>query len=152
MDRSVVNSSMVGPSNTSLQIENEQLRKDNAYLVQLLKETKQYAPFAQYIEDSGGLAYKLDMNILTSSKESKWRTGTHKNLDLNNIEDQLDGMVPANVHAIASDFRIEHGNDLSAELIHQLLANLNKIWRDREKKVVARIKTKCEAQITQMKR
>ena len=151
---------MIGPSNTSLQIENEQLRKDNAYLVQLLKETKQYAPFAQYIEDSGGLAYKLDMNILTPSKESdlcpwhksKWRSGPHKNLDLNNIEEQLDGMVPANVHAIASDFRIEHGNDLSAELINQLLANLNKIWRDREKKVVARIKAKCEAQITQMKR
>lgn len=61
-------------------------------------------------------------------------------------------MVPANVHTIASDFRLEHGNDLSTELINQLLANLNKIWREREKKVVARIKAKCEAQITQMKR
>lgn len=84
-DKSNINQSM-GPSNTSLQIENEQLRKDNAYLVQLLKETKQYAPFAQYIEDSGGLAYKLDMSNLIPQKDngeacpwhkSKWKAGTH---------------------------------------------------------------------------
>ena len=52
-------------------------------------------------------------------------------------------MIPAEVHSIASDFRLDHGNDLSTELINQLLANLNKIWRDREKKTISRIKAKC---------
>lgn len=53
---------------------------------------------------------------------------------------------------MAYQFRGEHGNDLSPELINQLLSNLNKIWQEREKKQLARNKQKYQEEITKLKR
>ncbi len=50
----------INQSFVSIQIENEQLKKDNKYLVDLLKQTKQFSKLADYIKDSGGLAQKLE--------------------------------------------------------------------------------------------
>jgi hypothetical protein len=44
----------------SIKIENEQLRKDNSYLVELLRSTKKFGDLADYIKDSGGQASKMD--------------------------------------------------------------------------------------------
>ena len=44
----------------SIKIENEQLKKDNSFLVDLLKSTKKFGELAAYIKDSGGHASKMD--------------------------------------------------------------------------------------------
>jgi hypothetical protein len=49
-------------------------------------------------------------------------------------------LVPGEVFSMANEFRAEHGNDLSTDLINELLSNLNEVWRNREKKAIARIK------------
>lgn len=53
---------------------------------------------------------------------------------------------------IAREFRTNHGNDLQPELITELLRSLNKIWRDREKKQILRIKQKCWEEVKSSKR
>lgn len=44
----------------SVKIENEQLKKDNSLLVELLRSTKKFGDLAAYIKDSGGRASKMD--------------------------------------------------------------------------------------------
>ena len=53
---------------------------------------------------------------------------------------------------MAYQFRGEHGNDLSPELINQLLSNLNKIWQEREKKQIKRLTTQHKEEVTKLKR
>ena len=49
-------------------------------------------------------------------------------------------------------FREFHGNDLTPQLVNQLLADLNKIWREREKKQISRMKQECQEKISHLKR
>lgn len=46
-------------SNSALKIESEQLRKDNQRLLEMLKNTKEYAEFGNFVEDSGGNAIRI---------------------------------------------------------------------------------------------
>jgi hypothetical protein len=64
----------------------------------------------------------------------------------------MDDWIPGQAHKLANDFRLHHGNDLSPELITELLRNLNNIWRIREKKAVARFRAKCNEEIVNLKR
>jgi len=41
---------------------------------------------------------------------------------------------------------------LSTDLINELLSNLNEVWRNREKKAIARIKQKCQDEVSALKR
>jgi len=54
----------------------------------------------------------------------------------NNNKDLIDedNWIPVKAFNIANEFRTKHGNDLSPELITELLRSLNAIWRAREKK------------------
>ena len=42
-----------------MKMELEQLKKDNARLQEMLKNTKEYASFANFVEDSGGQAIRV---------------------------------------------------------------------------------------------
>lgn len=46
-------------STSALKIESEQLRKDNQRLLEMLKNTKEYAEFGNFVEDSGGNAIRV---------------------------------------------------------------------------------------------
>lgn len=46
-------------STSALKIESEQLRKDNQRLLEMLKNTKEYAEFGNFVEDSGGNAIRI---------------------------------------------------------------------------------------------
>ena len=48
--------------------------------------------------------------------------------------------MPGDAYTVAHNFRKKHGDELTPDLINSLLAELNRIWRDREKKQVSRIK------------
>ena len=121
-----------GISGATLKIEVDQLRKDNAHLLKLLKQTKEYGQFGEYAEDSGGNAMRVPTDQQPELDEQQW--------------------VPSDAFQMAYQFRSQHGNDLSPELINQLLSNLNKIWQEREKKQIQRIKVKSTEEITKLKR
>ena len=49
-------------------------------------------------------------------------------------EEVQDNWIPNTAYATAHTFRKMHGEELSFELVNDLLRDLNRIYRDREKK------------------
>lgn len=88
-----------------------------------MKKARGMDAFSNYIEDSGGSVSRLD---------AKRSNNTSASLAFTN-EPELD-WIPGDARTLAHDFRLQHGNDLSPELIAGLLKDLNKIWGDRERK------------------
>ena len=64
--------------------------------------------------------------------------GQVRNVALDNEQDG--DWIPNEAYKLAHDFRIQHGNELTPALINQLLGDLNRIWREREKRQVVRVK------------
>lgn len=77
------------------------------------------------MDDSGGSVKAVN---LTSNK-----TNT-------NFEFETEQWLPNEAYSVAHAFREHHGNDLTPQLINQLLGDLNRIWRERERKQINRIK------------
>ena len=97
-------------SMNTMKIENDQLKKDNAYLVGLIKESKQFKNLADHIDDSGGSISVLDF---TPTKKKMSRT------DSQNSPGRLSrtGLIPRQMFKIGTNFGQQHGNDLSQDLI-----------------------------------
>ena len=51
-----------------------------------------------------------------------------------------DNWIPNTAYNLAHNFRERHGDELSTEFVNEMLRDLNRIYRDREKKQVARVK------------
>ena len=80
----------------ALRIETEQLKKDNTKLLGMLKGTKEFESFGNFVEDSGGKAIRIPEK--EQAQQEEW--------------------VPQDAFEMAYAFRSEHGNDLSPELIN----------------------------------
>eukprot|EP00347_Sterkiella_histriomuscorum_P000635 403375084 len=124
---------------TAFKIEMEQLREDNKRLMKLLKQTKEYQDFANFVEDSGGHVRNVDKEMLQQTYEQ-------------NLPVDDENWVPQEAYQLAHKFRDFNGNDLTPNLVNQLLQDLNKIWREREKKQIYRIKQQTQNEIMQLKR
>jgi len=131
-------------------IQIEQMKLDNVYLLSLLRKTKKFEPLVQYIEDSGGKA-----SIMKPLEEPKdfndncYPIVTEEDLGDGNFPDEL---IPTEAVDMANQFRLKNGNDLTQELISQLLVNLNLVWRKREKRQIMRLEKRLRTEITQLKR
>ena len=53
---------------------------------------------------------------------------------------------------MAHSFRKTHGDELSFALVNDMLRDLNKIYRERERKQVCRIKQQCQDEVNKLKR
>jgi hypothetical protein len=102
-----------------LKVEVEQLKEDNARLLKMLKGTKEYQEFADFVDDSGGQVKGIKPASISL---------------VNNVDLESEQWMPQEAFTLAHNFRDRHGNDLTPQLINQLLSDLNRIWRDREKK------------------
>jgi hypothetical protein len=58
-----------------------------------------------------------------------------------------DNWIPEEAFRVAHDFRNRCASTVSQALMNQLLADLNKIWRDREKKSVSRVQNNAHREI-----
>ena len=67
-------------------------------------------------------------------------------------EEVQDGWVPNDAYSLAHGFRKQFGNELTPDLINDMLRDLNKIWREREKKQLARLKTAHTQELNILKR
>ena len=63
-----------------------------------------------------------------------------------------DNWIPNQAYNLAHSFRIKHGDELSIELVNEMLRDLNNIYRDREKRQMARVKLQSQEQINKLKR
>jgi len=99
------------------------LKKDNQFLVDLLKQTKKFGVVADYIQDCGGQVAKMDSlsppTIQTEHKRCFQATLEKKRIDeiyqTKSFEDEL---IPAEAFQTANQFRAQHGNDLSPDLVN----------------------------------
>lgn len=115
-----------------LKVENDQLRKDNEQLHKLL-HTVSLPAIQNHLHDSAGRISHV------GNHRSKSRTKREEEKEAASPEQYLENWVPGKAAQIANDFRVQYGNDLQPELITELLRNLNKVWREREKKTIKRI-------------
>jgi hypothetical protein len=139
-------------SETAMLLEIEHLKDDNVRLLQMLKTTEEYKDFAYLAETvTGGIKF-----IKTSDSKSKCKSKCVKGCERKKIEraDPFNGenWVPSEAFNCAYDFRNKYNVEMSEELINDLLSSLNKIWREREKKQISRLKTKYQNEIMGLRR
>lgn len=70
------------------------------------------------------------------------------------VEDdpQTENWIPTSAYNLAHSFRQTHGDELTVDLVNVMLRDLNTIYRDREKKQVARIKQQSQEEVNKLKR
>ena len=129
-------------------LEVEHLKADNERLLRMLQKTKDYKGFANMCLDSAGLGTHMDMDFPAPGAKKGKENNKNK---LTDAKAEEDSWIPEQAFKVAHKFRARHG-DLSEKAVDQLLTELNKIWRDREKKQIARIKSSCNSQVADVKR
>lgn len=105
-----------------LKVEIDQLKRENERMMKMLRQTKEFAEFSEFIEDSGG-------QVKCVTNATKNPNITRELLDI-----ESEHWMPQEAYNLAHTFRDQHGSDLTPALINQLLGDLNKIWRERERK------------------
>lgn len=63
-----------------------------------------------------------------------------------------DDWIPSEAFDVAYSYRNQYGSELTDVLINKLLKSLNSVWRDRERRQIARVKTRCTHDIEKLKR
>ena len=72
----------------------------------------------------------------------------------NSKKDILDNQnwVPSDAYSFATQFKNKYNLDLNENLLTDLLTSLNKIWQEREKKQVNRLKSQYQSEIMSLRR
>ena len=65
---------------------------------------------------------------------------------------QNDNWIPNQAYNLAHGFRQKHGEDLTFELVNDVLKDLNRIYRERERKQLTRVKQQSQEEINKLKR
>jgi len=60
--------------------------------------------------------------------------------------------IPNSAYNLAHSFRARHGDELTFDLVNDMLRDLNKIYREREKKQIARFKLSSQEEVNKLKR
>lgn len=131
-------------------LEIEHLRADNDRLVKLLRKTKEYKNFAGFAQDNQGSIRFLPVATKDRCEVKPCPANKYnENVDPNSEEDSW---VPQEAFDVAYKYRSQYGNELTDTLINKLLQSLNTVWRDRERKQLARAKTVYNREIARLKR
>ena len=160
-------------SEGSLLLEIEHLKDDNMRLLQMLKSTAEFKDFA-YLSETvpGGIRFTSEtqsplvkgtstttnQNVPSQSVVSKTignqKKINDKNNNNNNNKDIInsDNWIPSEALVCAKQFKSENGLDLNETMLNNLLTSLNKIWQEREKQQINRLKAKYKNEITSLKR
>ena len=114
----------------------------------------QYKNFADYADASGSVHYlksvgKFSRLDLASHKEHQ-NVPICKNQEL--FVDEKVLWVPQAAYKFAHDFRIKYEGKVTDSLIEHLLYELNKVWYNREKKLIAHVKSVYNSEAEQLRR
>lgn len=123
-------------------LEIEHFKADNERLVQMLAQTKEFEAFGKLALDSAEntIRYMNPGPEALAKQQGKCHTyGPKHTATLKDFKGEEDEWIPEEAFRVAHDFRNRCASTVSVALMNQLLADLNKIWRDREKKSVARV-------------
>lgn len=135
-------------SESGLLLEIEHLKDDNVRLLKMLKSTEEFKDFAYLAENvTGGIHYikgSTKTPMRRTNKENEMRTKTKLD-SFNNAN-----WVPSETVQYMNKFKSLY--NLSDEVINEILLGLNKIWSEREAKLVSRLKQSYQGEIMALRR
>ena len=159
----------------SLLLEIEHLKDDNFRLLQMLKSTEEFKDFA-YLSETvpGGIRFLKEtatprksatvtglntstlqnLNTSTASIATARKAVTGKAAIPNSSKDILnnENWVPSEAYTFAVQFKNKYNLDLNENILNTLLTSLNKIWQEREKKQINRLKSQYQSEIMSLRR
>lgn len=145
-------------SEGSLLLEIEHLKDDNLRLLQMLKSTSEFKDFA-YLSETipGGVRFmkptvikKAGITVQGGKTVPGKSTSSIPNSQKDILENQ--NWIPSDCYSFAVQFKNKYNLDLSENLLNDLLTSLNKIWQEREKKQVNKLKSKYQGEIQSLRR
>lgn len=119
-------------------LELEHFKADNERLIKLLNSTPEYKEFSDFAQDNRG-----SVRFLAGKKP-------YGKSECPDPEDE--SWIPREAFDIAHGYRTQHPEGLSETLINKMLRELNQIWRDRERRMIARVKLTCATEIKDLRR
>ena len=135
-------------------LEIEHYKADNERLVQMLAQTKEFSAFGKLALDTQENTIRF-MNPGTSTATNPRQCELKKPLlqDFKPSKEE-DSWIPEAAFKVAHDFRNKCSTNgvISHALFNTLLADLNEIWRDREKKQIARVQNQAHREIQYLRR
>lgn len=117
-------------------LEVEHIRADNDRLVKLLRKTEEYKSFGNFTENNSG-----SVRYLPTTKRNKCSLNNCKaNTLLENVDPNIEeeNWIPQEAFDVAYKFKNNNNGELSDVLINKLLQTLNIVWRERERKQIAK--------------
>lgn len=135
-----------------LLLELQHLKDDNLRLLTMLKSTEEYKDFAYLSETVPGGIRFIKPTVSKKAGVSKNLTG--KNAIPNSQKDILvnENWVPSDCYTFAVQFKNKYNLDLDENLLNNLLSSLNKIWMEREKKQISKVKSNYQSEISSLRR
>ena len=143
-------------SEGSALLQNEHYKLDNERLIKLLGATDQYSNFAELATDSGA-----NIRCLDNKREPAVKSKAHptaKSLK-NGVKtkdfkagEEFEEWIPEEAFKIAHNFRNKCASQIQPSLMNQFLTDLNKVWRAREQRQIARIKSECNRELQFLRR
>lgn len=127
----------------------EHYKLDNERLLKLLASTNEFKNFAEFAADSGGSVRYMDPQKMPKTFSFPKDQPRLNNLD-ENVE--MEDWIPTDAFKVAHDFRNRCAGQVSASLMNQFLRDLNKVWKAREDKQIARIKSECNREVQFLRR
>lgn len=131
-------------------LEIEHYKADNERLVQMLAATREFSAFGKLALDTAEntIRYLNPGQAALDKRLQKCHSRAPKaTLTLKDFKGEEEEWVPEEAFRVAHDFRNRCASTVSQALMNQLLADLNKIWRDREKKSISRVQNNAHREI-----
>jgi hypothetical protein len=132
-------------------LEIEHYKSDNERLVQMLAQTKEFSAFGKLALDTAENTIRY-LNPGLAAQELKTKCHTRAPKSALEFKAEAEDWIPEEAFRVAHDFRNRCASTVSQALMNQLLADLNKIWRDREKKSIARVQNNAHREIQYLRR
>ena len=136
-------------------LEIEHYKADNDRLVQMLAQTKEFNSFGKLALDSteNNIRYMNPSPYVKEQRLNKCHTRVPKStLTLKDFKSEAEDWIPEEAFKVAHDFRNRCASTVSQVLMNQLLQDLNSIWRDREKKQIARVQNLAHHEVQFLRR
>ena len=127
-------------SEGNLLLENKHLKDDNIKLLELLSTTTEFDEFANLqLTIPGGIRYVKEKELPIGPRARREAI----KLKLKNIN----AWIPAKIYEIILEFKMKYNFNMDETIINELLGNLNKVYREKEERNIAKIKVKYQKQI-----
>ena len=125
-------------SEGTLMLEVEHYKADNDRLIKLLWDNGNTWDLGEFMMDNkGGVRY------LAGPK-------TYGKSEIQNEEQE--NWIPHEAAEIAHRYRTERPEGMSKVEVDKMMRELNVVWWDRERRMVARVKNKCNTEIRDLRR